>query len=81
MLLQEGDNVVNVTLTPIPPPMANLSGVVTDADTGGPLSGVKVTIDGLTTYTNASGVYGFVDLEPGNYTVIFEKEGFETVVR
>ena len=81
IVLVEGDNVLNVGLTPIPPPVANLYGVVTDAQTGYPLSGVKVTIDGLTTYTDASGNYGFTGLSPGSYTITFEKEGYETVTR
>lgn len=79
--LQEGNNVLDVPLSPIPPPVANLYGMVTDAETGSPLSGVKVTIDGLVTYTDASGNYGFTGLTPGNYTVTFEKEGYETEVR
>lgn len=79
MNLVEGNNELNVQLPPIPPPVANLYGVVTDAETGLPLSGVKVTIDGLITYTDASGNYGFEGLEPGTYTIIFEKEGYETV--
>ncbi|GAI52751.1 unnamed protein product, partial [marine sediment metagenome] len=56
--LYEGANELNIGLTPIPPPVANLYGKVTDAETGYPLSGVKVTIDGLVTYTDASGNYG-----------------------
>lgn len=66
---------------PPAPPVANLYGVVTDAQTGYPISGVKVTIDGLTTYTNASGNYGFTGLSPGSYTITFEKDGYETLVR
>jgi len=81
MILHEGDNVLNVAMTPIPPPMANLSGVVTDADTGSPLSGVKVSIDGLATYTNSSGVYAFEGLTPGSYTVTFEKDDYYTETR
>lgn len=67
--------------SPPAPPTANLYGVVTDAQTGSPLSGVKVTIDGLVTYTDASGNYGFEGLAPGSYTITFEKEGYETVTR
>ena len=78
-VLVEGNNELNVRMTPILPPVANLYGVVTDAETGSPLSGVKVTIDGLTTYTDASGNYGFTGLTPGSYTITFEKEGYETV--
>lgn len=79
-ILAEGDNVINVQLIPIPPQVANLYGVVTDAETGLPLSGVKVTIDGLVAYTNAGG-YGFTGLMPGSYVITFEKDEYETEVR
>jgi len=77
--LVEGNNVLDVQLIPIAPPVANLYGVVSDAETGYPLSGVKVSIDGLTTYTDASGNYGFTGLAPGAYTITFEKDGYQTV--
>ncbi|GAI68618.1 unnamed protein product [marine sediment metagenome] len=79
--LYEGSNELNVGLIPILPPVANLYGVITDADTGSPIEGVKVTIDGLVTYTNSSGAYAFEGLSPGAYTIAFEKEGYETVTR
>jgi len=63
------------------PPPANLYGVVTDAQTGYPIAGVKVTIDGLVTSTDSSGRYAFEGLTPGSYTITFEKEGYETEVR
>lgn len=81
IVLVEGTNELNVGLTPIPPPVANLYGVVTDAETGLPLEGVKVTIDGLIAYTNASGAYGFEGLTPGTYTIEFSKDGYETLTR
>ncbi|GAI93427.1 unnamed protein product [marine sediment metagenome] len=79
--LYEGSNELNVGLTPIPPPVADLYGTVADAETGYPIEGVKVTIDGVVTYTNASGAYAFGGLAPGSYTITFEKEGYETVTR
>lgn len=79
--LVEGNNALNVGLVPIPPPIANLYGVVTDAETGYPVSGVKVSIDGLVTYTDASGNYGFTGLFPGSYVIQFSKDGYETLVR
>lgn len=81
IILYEGGNELNVGLIPIPPPVANLYGVVTDAQTGYPIEGVRVTIDGLVTYTNSSGAYAFEGLTPGSYTITFEKEGYETVTR
>ncbi|GAI65913.1 unnamed protein product [marine sediment metagenome] len=81
IVLYEGSNELNVGLIPIPPPVATLYGVVTNAETGSPIEGVKVTINGLVTYTNSSGAYGFEGLTPGSYTITFEKEGYETVTR
>jgi len=81
VVLNEGNNELNVGLPPIPPPVANLFGVVGDADTGYALADVKVTIDGLVTYTDSLGRYLFEGLTPGSYTVTFEKDGYETVVR
>ncbi len=78
--LVEGNNVLNVQLTPIAAPVANLYGVVTDAQTGYALQGVKVTLDSLITYTDSSGYYSFTNLTPGAYSVKFEKEGYETKV-
>ncbi|MBA7475784.1 hypothetical protein ES704_02712 [subsurface metagenome] len=80
IVLVEGNNVLNVGLTPIPV-VASLYGVVTDIETGEPIGGVKVTIDGIVTYTNASGAYGFEGLTPGGYTITFEKDGYETVIK
>jgi len=78
--LYEGSNTLNVGLIPIPV-VANLYGVVTDADTGYPIAGVMVTIDGLVAYTDAGGNYAFEGLTPGSYTITFEKEGYETITR
>jgi len=81
--IHEGDNPLNIQMVPIvvPPGEATLHGVVTDAVTGDPIAGVKVTIDGTTAYTNAGGEYGFTGLPPGSYVVTFEKEGYETATR
>jgi len=79
--LSEGANTLNIALTPIPLPVASLYGVVTDAATGYALSGVKVTIAGLTDYTDAYGTYGFEGLTPGSYTIKFEKSGYVTVTK
>lgn len=59
--------------------LADLSGVVSDASTGLPLSGVKVTIAGVFAYTNTSGYYSFTGLTPGSYSIVFEKSGYNTL--
>ena len=78
ILLSEGVNELNVQLTPIAQ-VASLYGVVTDAETGQPIDGVKVTLDSFVTYTNASGAYAFEGLNPGSYVIRFEKENYQTV--
>lgn len=79
--LYEGDNELNIGLVPIPLPEARLFGIVTDANTGSPLSVVKVSLNGLSVYTSASGQYQLSGLEPGRYIVTFEKSGYETATR
>lgn len=81
IVLKEGNNQLNIAMVPIivPPVVANLYGKVTDASTGLAISGVKATIDSLTTYTDASGNYGFTGLGIGSYVVKFEKSGYYTV--
>jgi hypothetical protein len=79
IILYEGDRELNVVLTPLPPPVANLYGKVTDAITGYPLPGVLVTLNGLQVSTDAGGNYIFEDLDPGEYVLQFSKDGYETV--
>jgi len=61
--------------------LANLYGVVADAQTLQALPGVIVTLDGRVVVTDASGQYLFEGLAPGGYTATFEKEGYETEIR
>ncbi len=66
-----------------PPPtpgLANLYGKVTDADTGSPLAGVLVALDGMQAYTDSGGNYAFIEMEPGAYVLQFSKEGYETAI-
>lgn len=64
-----------------------IRGTVTDPDTV-PLGGVTVTLESpalvipeLTTITNVNGVYRFMGLAPGVYRLVFEMDGFNTLVR
>jgi len=59
------------------PKLASVYGVVTFRKTGAPLGGVKISVDGITTYTNASGEYLIENVTPGNYLMTLEKEGYE----
>ncbi len=59
-----------------PPPGTNLMGTVTDAETGNPIPGVLVTMDGMQFFTDNSGNYAFVDIELGSYNISFDKPGY-----
>ena len=65
---------------PPPPGKANLYGVVKDAQTGAKIEDVLVTLNGYSTFSNSSGYYELLDLEPGSYVIQFSKEEYETVV-
>lgn len=80
IVLYEGNNELNVQLALLPAEVI-LYGMVTDIHSGLPLEGVKVAFNELITYTSSQGAYEFRDLDPGAVTVIFEKEGYETVSR
>ncbi|HNY91614.1 MAG TPA: TonB-dependent receptor [bacterium] len=57
-----------------------LTGVVTDAETGDPLPGVNVVIEG-TSYgaiTNLEGRYTIINLQPGTYDLRFSMIGYAT---
>ena len=66
---------------PTPPPgKANLYGVVKDAATGNRLPDVLVALNDYSVMTNSSGYYQFLDLQPGAYTLVFSKEGYQPEV-
>lgn len=55
-----------------------ITGSVTEADTGEPLIGVNVTIQGTTqgATTNVDGVYVILNVRPGEHTLVFSYIGF-----
>lgn len=57
-----------------------LAGTVTDADTGEPLPGVNVVLQGTQrgAATNPDGQYSIIGITPGNYTVRFSLVGYST---
>ena len=80
--LHEGLNELNVEIVPVTLPTATLYGVVIDADTGLPLQGVRVTIegDGVFTTTNQNGQYSLSGIIPGSYVIGFNKDGYHTLI-
>ena len=60
-----------------------ISGTVTDASSGAPVAGVKVTAASLsqtqTTTTDNRGFYALQNLTPDTYSVSFQKSGFSDV--
>ncbi len=67
---------------PTPPPgLANLYGMVTDAKTGQPIPMVIVETAFAVTQTDSSGHYEFTNLEIGDYSIEFRKQGYYTVLK
>ncbi len=61
----------------------SISGTVTDAETGGAVSGVSVAISpqGDTRTTGSDGTFSFIELAPTDYTLTFTKDGYITDTR
>ena len=60
------------------PGLANLSGRITDAETGYPVEGVLVTLNGMQVRTDSGGNYVFTGLEPRGYSGSASKYGYDT---
>lgn len=58
---------------------AKIQGVVTDYQTGEPLSNASVTLSpsGLSKQTDANGFYGFEELDAQQYTLTVQKSGYQ----
>jgi hypothetical protein len=61
---------------PPPPGMGTLYGNVIDHDTGLPIAGMMVTLEGSSVLTDATGNYTIENIPPGTYTVTFTKDGY-----
>lgn len=64
----------------------DMNGLVVEAETGKPLKDVNVTAYNnskkeKSVTSNASGNFSLMDLKPGIYKFVFQKEGFEKVIR
>ena len=63
-----------------------MTGFVLEAETGKPMKDVNITAYSTTkkekvTISSANGSFALTDLKPGVYKFVFQKEGFEKVVR
>ena len=64
----------------------DMNGLVVEAETGKPIKDVNVTAYNnskkeKTVTSNANGNFSLMDLKPGIYKFVFQKEGYEKVVR
>jgi protocatechuate 3,4-dioxygenase beta subunit len=77
MIITAGINTLNVQMVAVAV-AGILSGVVTNSATGAALSGVTVTLGGVTVTTDAGGHYTFTSIPPGTYIVTFSRSGYVT---
>jgi hypothetical protein len=56
--------------------MATLYGIITDAETGLPLAGVALDLDGLKKSSDSAGYYAFNNIPTGTYTLMLDKNGY-----
>jgi 5-hydroxyisourate hydrolase-like protein (transthyretin family) len=64
----------------------DMNGFILEAETGRPMKDVNITAYSNTkkekaTTSNANGSFALTDLKPGVYKFVFQKEGFEKVIR
>lgn len=64
----------------------DMTGVIVAAETGKPIKDVNITAYAnskkeKTVSSNAGGNFSLTDLKPGIYKLVFQKEGFEKVIR
>ena len=64
----------------------DMNGFIVEAETGKPMKDVNITAYSTTkkekvTTSNANGSFSLIDLKPGIYKFVFQKEGFEKVIR
>jgi DNA-binding beta-propeller fold protein YncE len=78
--VEEGSpQVVNAALEPRPA-LGTLRGVVRDGDTGGPVAGARLTVNGRTAVTDALGAYSLSGVSAGMATVTIDAQGYITSV-
>jgi len=61
---------------PMPSSVTELLGKVTDAESGKPVEGVKISVQGQMATTNADGEYFFSGLDPRRCVLTAAREGY-----
>jgi len=72
---------LNVSITML---AGRISGAVIDSETQKGIEGVKIEIaeiPGMVSITDSSGIYSFIRVPIGNYTLIASKEGYKQVLK
>lgn len=67
--VQDPSGTVSTTVTYMPPPKVHVQGRVVDKNTGEPIEGAIVTLDGRSTTTDENGTFAFPDTDLGTYTI------------
>ncbi|MFZ4561964.1 MAG: carboxypeptidase regulatory-like domain-containing protein [Bacteroidales bacterium] len=68
-----GTATLNFTLTPVP---CHLVGQITNAANGAPVTGAKIVVNGLTTYSIIGGLFALDIFPGGTFPVAISKAGF-----
>ena len=71
--------VLGISVTLLAGTTGKIAGKVTDSETGQPLPGVNVLIDGTSmgAATNVDGTYAILNVPPGSYNIRFSMVGYE----
>jgi len=73
-----------ITLTPVPPALGAIHGIVIEEDTEAPLAGATVAIFGpggvayTTVLSDANGEFHVANVPPGQYTAVASLEGYDS---
>jgi len=70
------DHTLHAVFEAIPPAMGVITGTVTDAETGEPITGAIVRANTYITTTESDGIYT-LEVAAGTYTITFRKPGYE----
>lgn len=80
-IVSENETAVSVLAFNVTKGQAGLTGTLIDPDTGQPIAGAIITIQGthITTVTNADGVFTFTDVPTGEHVIIINAQDHELI--